>query len=133
MKYYKETLENIQTASNLAYRLSRPQQVPETVTDQTQYSFGWITHPDGNEWAATIPEDLDLPIHQFIKDSVANGNEVSALFDSFYATQEEADTKKQLVVDSARVSVLDIIPDSWVETSKADLEANGWFPVEEMP
>lgn len=128
MKYYKEALAQIQTASNLAYRLSRPTQVPETASDQTQFSFGWQKHPVNEEYIAKIPEDLTLPIHQFIKDSVAAGNGVSVYFDNFYPTQAEADAKKALIIAATEpVNVIDILPSTWIETDHATLDSEGWF------
>lgn len=132
MKYFIEDLNRIQTASNLAHRLSRPKQVAETATDVTQYSFGYMKHPTLEQYAAMIDESLEIPIHQFIKDSLNAGNGVSVYFNSFYETEEEAGIKKDLIVNSSRVKIIDIVPDEWVETSYETLEANGWFEVQEI-
>lgn len=128
LRYYKQPLPTIQMASNLAWRLARPTQVPETADDVTKNCFGWITHPELDEYAAEIPDNFLLPIHQFIKDSVASGNGVSVYFDQFYPTPEEAAEKKAIVVNSTEpLPVIDIIPDDWVEIPYSQLEAEGWF------
>lgn len=141
MKYYKDTAERIQTASNLAQRLSRPQGVPETATDVTKYAFGWINHPTNGEYAAVVDENQNVPIHPYIKDQLNDANStVSGHFDNFYATQTEADAKKDLVLNSkggqgnavGQLNILDILPDEWVEVDKATLESEGWFPPNEL-
>ena len=115
-------------ASNLAYRLSRPQQLAETANDISQYVFGHIKHPENEQYAAAVDENLTIPIHQFIKDSVASGNGVSVYFDNFYSTAEEATAKKELVVNSTgQIKVIDILPNEWSSTPHFLLEAEGWF------
>ena len=127
-KFYRHPLTVIEMASNLAWRLTRPTQVPETADDITQYFFGWLKRPGYEEYVAVIDSDSQLRIHDFIKDSVASGNGVSVYFDQFYSTPEEAAEKKALVVNSdGSVAIIDIIPDDWVEIPYPQLEEEGWF------
>ena len=101
----------------------------------TQYLFSWITHPTTNECCAVIDTNIKIPIHQFIRDSVANGNGVSHFFDNFYLTVGEAQAKKNTVVNSfdsegglvLNISILDILPSDWTETTYSNLENDGWF------
>ncbi len=148
MKYYIDNLKRIQTASNLAYRISRPQGAQETETDTTSQAFGYIKHPTEDLYAATVDENMTLPIHEFIRTALNTENDtsVSPYFDGFFNSQEEADAKKALITEAelvevtdeegnvstvshlrARLNIVDILPDEWVETSYADLESSGWF------
>ena len=134
-KYFLSTKERIEFGSNLAFRLSRPQQIPDTQNDVTQYLFSWITHPTTSEWCAVIDTNAKIPVHQFIRDSIANDNGVSSFFDQFYLTAEEAQAKKNTVVNSfdsegglvLNINILDILPSDWTETTYSNLENDGWF------
>ena len=137
-RYFLDSLVKIKTASNLACRLARPEQVPETKDDLTKYAFGWRKHPNQELYLAQISKTHIIPIHSFIRESVRNNNGVSIFFDQFYDTPEEAQSKKDLIVFGTndegglltQIKILDIIPDSWLKNEKtyAELEADGWFP-----
>ena len=136
-RYFLDSLVKIQNASNLACRLSRPKQVAETKDDLTKYAFGWTKHPDQELYVAQILKTHIIPIHPFIRESVRNNNGVSIFFDQFYDTPQEAQAKKDLIVSGTdnegnlltHITILDIIPDSWLGNEKtyAELEADGWF------
>lgn len=126
MKYYIQSLENIQQASHLAYKLSRPTALEETATDVTQYCFSWIKHPSLDIYAACVPEDLDIPINPWIKNDIVNGNVVIGYLNSTYLPTE-VDDIKNMILNSDRVLMLDLIPLSWVETSQDQLTLEGWF------
>lgn len=133
MRYYISTLERVKFASNLAHRLSRPKQIPETQNDITEYVFSW--HTKNNEACAIVDPKKTLCIHQFIRDSVKNGNGVSHFFDKFYLTPQEAEEKKQIIVNSrdkdggliVSIPILSILPSDWQEVTKKYLQQNGWF------
>lgn len=135
MRYYIDSLERIQTASNLAYRLSQPQQIVETASNVSNSIFGYIKHPTLDLYAAQVDELTKVPIHQLIKDSIAQGNGISAYFDSFYLTSIEAQAKKDLILNSTdgkgnavgEVDLLDILPSEWTETPFMQLQIEGWF------
>jgi hypothetical protein len=134
-KYFICNKDRVIQGSNLAHRLSRPKQVDECEHDVTKYTFGWIIHPESGNCCAKIDVNATIPIHQFIRDSVANNNGVSPYFDQFYLTLEEATEKKNLVVNSfdeegglvVNIKVTDIIPSDWEEVNLEYLENNGWF------
>ena len=137
-RYFLDSFGKIEIASNLAFRLSRPKQVPETKDDITKYAFGWRKHPDTELYVAEILKTDTVPLHQFIRDSVESGNGVSVFFDQFYSSAEEAQAKKDLIVSGTdeeghlltQIKILDIIPDYWFSNEKTytELEADGWFP-----
>ena len=135
IKYFVCDNNRIIQGSNLAYRLSRPKQIEETKTDTTKYMFAWMTHPDSGHCCARVDVNQTIPIHQFIRDSIANNNGVSPYFDQFYLTPEETTEKKNLVVNNfdeegglvVNIKVIDIIPSDWEEVSLEYLKENGWF------
>ncbi len=135
IKYFICHGNRIIQGSNLAYRLSRPKQIEETKTDVTKYMFAWMTHPDNGDCCSRVDINQTIPIHQFIRDSIANNNGVSPYFDQFYLTAEEAIEKKNLVVNNfdeegglvVNIKVIDIIPSDWEEVSLEYLKENGWF------
>lgn len=127
-KFYRHPLTVIEMASNLAWRLTRPSQLPETAGDITQYSFGWLQRPGYEEYVAVIDTDVILRIHDFIIESLSAGNGVSVYFDQFYPTPEESAEKKDLVINSGgSIMTSAIIPNNWVDTPYAELEEEGWF------
>ena len=135
IKYFVCDNNRIIQGSNLAYRLSRPKQIEETKGDVTKYMFAWMTHSNDGHCCARVDVNQTIPVHQFIRDSIANNNGVSIYFDQFYSTPEEATEKKNLIVYNfdkegglvTNIRVIDIIPSDWEEVSLEHLKEHEWF------
>lgn len=135
-RYYITTVDRAKLGSRLAHELSRPAGVLETQTDVTQYQFQWLTKPDDPNLACAVINDKQtIFVHDFIRDSIKNGNGISAYFNLFYSTPLEADEKKQIIINSrdaeggliVNIPIVSILPDDWQEVTKDFLANNDWF------
>ena len=114
-------------------RLLRPEHLRDNYT--TEFYCGKIVHPTNGYAAMVMPENETVPIHIEAAD-----DELDDLLNIFVAdaalTQDEADTIKQQVIDSKgqSISILDLIPPSWSSyvVTFEQMDANGWFPQEEI-
>ena len=122
--------------SRLTHGLSRPAGVQETQSDFTEYQFQWLTKSDDLNLACVIIDDAKtILVHDFIRDSINNGNGITSYFNDFYLTVEEANEKKQIVVNSydndgrliVNIPIISILPNDWQEVTEPYLRDNGWF------
>lgn len=127
MQYFKQPLPSIQAASNLAYRLSRPSTLSEVGTDVSQYSFGWHKHPDREEYVAVMNSNLTIPIHPIIHQALEDSqtNAIKQTFDSFFGA--ESQDMQDFIMENSRISVLSLVPNTWVPSTEQQLDADGWF------
>lgn len=128
--------------SRALWRLSRPAPVAEAAGDQTQYLFGWHKHPTLSQWALAFDETYQYSRHPdvpmmltapgdpygsqalmqtlFLPIAADGGNSLQALL-TYILTHD--------VIDTAQV-----LPhvDPTIVKTRAEMDADGWFPTPEM-
>lgn len=114
-------------------RLLRPSHLRSD--NWTDFYCQVLTHPVDGRKCLVLPESETVPIHV-----EANGQELSQMLqlsvNDGSITQAEADAIGAAVVQMAgqTVRIADFIPPSWQQNiyTKEQLEADGWFPAEEL-
>ncbi len=125
--YYKQALETIKISSSLVYRISRPLSEEGVEKDVTAYSFGWERHPGFNDYIAVIPESLSVLVNNKLFTDESSADELINSLSLFYRDAEERERIMKLLLTSKKVKVIDLIPQSWQESSIEELENEGWF------
>lgn len=116
------TQQQAQHISCKLYELTRPQGV-RAPSDNTLYLLPFFKHPERDEWAIEIIEDIQIPISD-----EAQIDSLMALYGPMM-TKEEREKVLNLIEDAKTVPLATFFPAALRERlkTKEQLQADGWF------
>lgn len=129
-RYFQSTKSDLLTGSAFALRLSQPEAIAQQSGNVTQRWFSLLKHPNRDEWMATFDDADILPISDLISSQIVDVEEENLKL--FYPDFVEREEKQEKLLASNEVILRDLIPDRWVEFTYDELQADGWFPVDNI-
>jgi len=116
--------------SRLCYAAHRPPS-ERANNDPTIYAYGWIKHPDRDEWAIEYEND-SWNIPQKVKERIVDG-EIDTELATVYPILQERNNATNYLLSHDSFTVEDLLPSALYNNIKTydDMSADGWFPTVE--
>jgi len=120
------TEQKAKELSKLCYAAHRPPS-ERASNDPTMYAYGWIKHPDRDEWAIEYEND-SWNIPQKVKDQILDGTSDVDLI-AVYPTSQERTNAANYLLNNSSFTVEDLLPSYLANNVRIydDLLADGWF------
>jgi len=144
MAMYYILLADELTCKNLSramYRLSRPEHLSNVQTD-TLYVFPWHQHPITGAWAMAFDDAYQYPRHPDVPSMLTAPDDPygsQALMQTLFLPiavngAASLQTLTQYILSNSMIDTSQILPLIKPELVKtrAQMEADGWFPASEM-
>jgi len=130
------TLPEAQKISRTIWRLVMPESLGRSITE---FAVGWNKHPTRDEYALVMPSDYVLTPHPKTKGDIQKVTDDEgikaelqvAIYSKSVKTKEQAETALIDAIDSKLLTVGKITEqfDPAQVKTKAEMDADGWFPL----